>query len=1558
MAEITYNIYEIEPNGLSGFKALPPEDIDLITSTEVSKTFKPNDNFIELSFFTLDNTRLETISTYDRYSILSGDKKDGLDGNSEIGIDVQGDYLAYGYGSTEGKVLYNFLDYPYSNTALPQDFYIESISTDRTELRLVSVNLDSSTVLDTTNEIKTQFDGAAYIPDFHLYFGNSIFFTIVNIDAKAFRETTAVLVKLLEPLPRTIGVKATLNIVEKVSDSIAYEINTVITPDKEVIPTLRGANFAIDLDAQATEPSQYFNYNELFSFASYNSYREINSLFNEKGAELGIDYSDFANFINFSSAEERLRNFRYKLQLLESYQTQLDVIQGTDPAEVNSTPPLGYTGTGVTGTTQYWKSLIEGIINNFDHYERHLFYENDDSAWPKLVSSTTSTNKPYQNLLTTNAAATAWYNAELQDAILFDAQNGDLLRNTVPSYLIEDPDNRPYELIVHMVAQHFDNIWIYTNQVSEKYDADNRLDRGASKDLIEELLKNFGIKLYTSNKSVEDLFRYFTNNSYDSGNESITPVISQGESVSQNDYQKEIYKRIYHNLPLLMKSKGTERGLRALINCFGIPSDILKVRVFGGESSEEFPFFGGQQAITGSIDKVRLSNTGSIAPGNTTSFYTSIIKQNNEYTPDLHRIEVGFSPAYNINEYIVSQSAVLFPNDPFDIDDYIGDPRGYETNKYPPLYAYAETILANIDAYNLKDFVRLIKFFDNVLFRMIRDFTPARAVTDAGVIIKPHLLDRSKFKSPEMTWTRPEYSGSIDTAFITGSHGNAFHNVGYGSIGRQSSTKYLRGVMTPFGRRDKRINNFNAATPDEEQIEKNFDEAKFDGEFKNSKIIVSNGELNEDNPYTSIEYPNITYNVDFIAEIPADYCILHVPSEDFFVVEPDQIVNLANEGLFIGVNTINYNFLVDNNQPNQLDDVNHQFSGEQYETFVVNAQHEDNPDIDNNYTLEDGCEADRNVVIVDCKLLEQALGSGLTPSFAQPNLSYNLLDWFFQLGGIGQQEVINYLLDFYINNVYIGSVEVDQNDNHIGTGPTSSGGFAQLGMTPLDYTFPDLGGDATIQIKIVDQFDRFCEQIFIIDFSSCALADVNDSTDNTGTPIKGGTVTTPLTVGGGAISFPYEFTGWDNSTAFYFRLKIIIFDQNVGANPYFIPAGAQPIDNGVYGPGNLFQYQGDLNNDDNWIEIPDPDDFTFGSLSYLPNNYQQIVDKYEEELELDVRPTNNLGEYPPNPDSTNNTGATYYIDKFVYYIQFKAVNNENCEAIGNIYVLNAPQTVRMPIELYFQPNMDSLGNYSSGLTACSALQLNEQYYDSDTNPDGNKIIVYVDVPDTTQTVDISLIFDDQRDIWISDDPNDTLKPQHQAPRGAYFSPNAGINNYTQVTDPQGNPVNDYNFTTGQLPANYRVYVGRKYMLWGPTNYIFGGPRFWKQFNDSETDQYGAPFYEHPSFFYRDDIIRCDIDPNGTSTGGTGFGGGGGGGGQGYIGLTSDIRLKENIKRIATSPSGIPIYSFEYKDKKKFGDGTYQGVLSHEVPAKAVSLNEEGYEQVDYSKIDVLYRRIK
>ena len=71
-----------------------------------------------------------------------------------------------------------------------------------------------------------------------------------------------------------------------------------------------------------------------------------------------------------------------------------------------------------------------------------------------------------------------------------------------------------------------------------------------------------------------------------------------------------------------------------------------------------------------------------------------------------------------------------------------------------------------------------------------------------------------------------------------------------------------------------------------------------------------------------------------------------------------------------------------------------------------------------------------------------------------------------------------------------------------------------------------------------------------------------------------------------------------------------------------------------------------------------------------------------------------------------------------------------------------------------------------------------------------------------------------------------------------------------------------------------------------------------------------------------------------------------------IGL-SDKRLKKNIKLIGKSPSGLKIYAFEYIDKF-FGEHTYQGVMSDEVPNNAV-VNNGGYDRVDYSKIDVEFK---
>ena len=71
---------------------------------------------------------------------------------------------------------------------------------------------------------------------------------------------------------------------------------------------------------------------------------------------------------------------------------------------------------------------------------------------------------------------------------------------------------------------------------------------------------------------------------------------------------------------------------------------------------------------------------------------------------------------------------------------------------------------------------------------------------------------------------------------------------------------------------------------------------------------------------------------------------------------------------------------------------------------------------------------------------------------------------------------------------------------------------------------------------------------------------------------------------------------------------------------------------------------------------------------------------------------------------------------------------------------------------------------------------------------------------------------------------------------------------------------------------------------------------------------------------------------------------------------SDRRLKKDIKLVSVSPSGLKIYNFKYKDTK-FGVGKFQGVMSDEIPNNAVVSHEDGFDRVDYSKLDVEFKAI-
>ncbi|WP_222295359.1 tail fiber domain-containing protein [Rhizobium leguminosarum] len=108
------------------------------------------------------------------------------------------------------------------------------------------------------------------------------------------------------------------------------------------------------------------------------------------------------------------------------------------------------------------------------------------------------------------------------------------------------------------------------------------------------------------------------------------------------------------------------------------------------------------------------------------------------------------------------------------------------------------------------------------------------------------------------------------------------------------------------------------------------------------------------------------------------------------------------------------------------------------------------------------------------------------------------------------------------------------------------------------------------------------------------------------------------------------------------------------------------------------------------------------------------------------------------------------------------------------------------------------------------------------------------------------------------------------------------------------------------------------------------------------------------------FARSDNGAGGNSSSGSNSGGGMGGGsdsggsdsgGSGGTGWDSDRRLKTQIRRIGTSPSGIPVYAFRYV----WGGPLFIGTMAQDlllIRPDAVMQTASGYYMVDYARLDI------
>lgn len=457
--------------------------------------------------------------------------------------------------------------------------YIHEISPSREELRIA--------LFDETPELKNTIFNIGQVPitdlngnlfRIFLNFGNNRVYSAVNWKLDPVYPYTIVY-KLFNPLPDDIQVNDICSICLAVSDDIIQQYELHTTEPTQEVTILKNPNWNAKVEIKKSKKeTDFYNWDQLLSTNPTSSYQLVNKYFSGSlsGIDLNINYTDYNNFVFYSSAQERLNNFQYKLGLIENYTSLINTLQ----TQV-STSFLADTNTLQNNINKY-NDKLQAIFGTFDGYDNYMYYESTSmdftcSSWPKSNST-----KPYTLYSINSNTGQNYFELQSETASIFDKQNVNALINTIPEHILMDESNIGYVTFVEMVAQHFDILWLYINNFGNIYNRQESLYNGLSKDLVYSALKSLGWDPEFGNQFEELWYSTFGGaNSYMSGSDYIQVDSEKSNPTPKADISKQIWKRILNNLPFLLKNKGTSQGIRALINCV---SGDTQVHIRGGLS--------------------------------------------------------------------------------------------------------------------------------------------------------------------------------------------------------------------------------------------------------------------------------------------------------------------------------------------------------------------------------------------------------------------------------------------------------------------------------------------------------------------------------------------------------------------------------------------------------------------------------------------------------------------------------------------------------------------------------------------------------------------------------------------------------------------------------------------------------------------------------------------------------------------------------------------------------------------------------------------------------------
>ena len=509
--------------------------------------------------------------------------------NVSVLLNVEEDIQELGYVAGRYKPVYKF----HRNILGSGDGHkivVQEISSNGLELRVRPI---LSSTLDNTSFLN-QFENGLFITPKSQILSNLFLFKNANLSFPVFdyvqdkftinSSPYSIIFKLAAPVPADIVVGDELWLAQEVSGDFSTDI-TLTPPDlKPKTLEIAGPNFDILAKVRTGFSTEYKDQKDLIGTDS----GSINSVYYQiqdrltssslvENISINVDFRKYENFIDYSSAESRLFNFRHKLKLIESYDARIQALT----TDLNGLP-----SSSASSSAAFSSNILtnlqrrSSVIGGFDAYERYLYYEDDQyetssygefypTTWPK-----SNTSKPYTNYSTTSSNAEEWYKGAIASASLYDSNNANALSKNIPAHIVEDSDNDTFITVVHLAGHYFDSIIPYIDEYTNKYSKSQELSAGLSKDLLYLIGQNLGFE-FENGSAIDDLW------SYTLGTD-VTGSVNTSYQTTTEDTMKETWKRLINNLPYLVKTKGTERCLRALINCFGIPETILRIKEYGG----------------------------------------------------------------------------------------------------------------------------------------------------------------------------------------------------------------------------------------------------------------------------------------------------------------------------------------------------------------------------------------------------------------------------------------------------------------------------------------------------------------------------------------------------------------------------------------------------------------------------------------------------------------------------------------------------------------------------------------------------------------------------------------------------------------------------------------------------------------------------------------------------------------------------------------------------------------------------------------------------------------